>query len=107
MGRGNRTGYRYGCKCDACRAAENARASRRRIRGSHPGGRPTVPDVDEVAVERCLQGTYDIRRLNAAERRHLVEVGKRRGLNHREIARRSGLTDRTVVRIAAKLRSAA
>lgn len=108
LGYGNETGYKWhGCRCTPCRAANTAEAAKHRVRGSHPGGRPADPDIDEIAVERCLNGTYAIRGLNAAERRRLVELGKQRGLNHREIARRVGLTDRTVVRISKKLRESA
>lgn len=65
------------------------------------------PFVDEVAVERALNGTYPGHRLTRDERATAVALGERRGLTHREIARRMQLSDRTVVRYAAKLRAAA
>lgn len=104
IGRGTTRGYdHYGCRCHPCTNAK--RVAMQMWRRNQPP-REAEP-VDDIAVERALNGTYPGQLLTYKERAAAVALGERRGLSHLEIARRMQLSDRTVVRYAAKLRSAA
>jgi hypothetical protein len=61
------------------------------------------PDIDEIAVERVLDGDYPPCRLTAAERREAVRQLRLCRAAHREIADRLSVTPRTVDRIIVSL----
>lgn len=53
--------------------------------------------IDLVAVRHALEGT-EAEKLSPAEKRFAAEVGTRAGLSARDIGKRIGTTQRTVVR---------
>ncbi len=61
------------------------------------------PDVDEVAVERVLDGDYPAHLLTPPERREAVRQLVLSRRTNREIAEHIKVTDRTVCRIVAAL----
>lgn len=96
-----------GCRCPACTRA-NTEASNRyqadvtlrpELRGMHRD------EPDPIAVERVVLG--DPTRTGVNDRRAATEVLTRRGLSARSIARRMGVSTRTVIRYRAALRAVA
>jgi Homeodomain-like domain len=65
--------------------------------------RRLVPDIDEVAIERVIDGDYPPGRLTVAERREAVRRLVLARYSDREIAGRLGVDVRTVCRIIATL----
>lgn len=91
IGQGNRRGYKRGCRCDECR--RDAMAHQRIQRGIK-----RYREIDPIAVERCTAGLIDPHSLTLAERREVVRRLHRHGLSDPEIARRTGMCARTVLR---------
>lgn len=60
--------------------------------------------VDEVAVQRVIDGKAPHRTLTVAERREAVRKLHRRGLSDRQISAVTGLADRSVFRIRTALK---
>lgn len=54
---------------------------------------------DEVIVERCLAGSPCGIKPSTAEREQIVYTLRGKGLNDAEIARRTGIPERTVLRV--------
>ena len=53
-------------------------------------------DIDEIAVERCMQGTYPWRRLNYAERREVIAISLGKQWSVKHTAELTGAAVRTV-----------
>jgi DNA-directed RNA polymerase specialized sigma24 family protein len=88
---GRPTGYDYGCRLPCCREAKYAYELDLRER------KKDWNDVDEVAVERACKGDLTIRLTPAEMQAAFTELNSR-GLSAMEIARRLGVTQRTIVR---------
>lgn len=69
-------------------------------RGSN-GGRNDPDDIDEIAVERAIAGDVTIR-LRSPEIALAVAVLTRRGFSQAAVARRIGVSSRTVARHCAR-----
>lgn len=92
-----------GCGSPGLASAAGAVTGRAATQGEGVNARPrpTGPahtTVDQVALERRLNGDTSVR-LNIAEREEGVRRLHALGMNDRPIARRLGISDRTVLRI--------
>ncbi len=69
-----------------------------------PRGFSHDPDwIDEMAVERVAAGESYHERLSVKEREEVVRLLHRQRMTDRDIARRTGMADRTVLRIRQRL----
>lgn len=82
---------------------DDGKLSKREQRAVLTAYRALIPDVDEVAVERVLDGDYPPGCLNVYERREAVRQLRVRRRSSLEIAAVVHVTPRTVGRIAASL----
>lgn len=74
-------------------------------RGPNPGGAGRRPGpIDEAAVERVAAGHGDAARLTVAEREEVVRRLHAHRISDLAIARRTGISSRTVLRIRQRLR---
>lgn len=80
--------------CEACKRGEREYQSRRDYTARRV--KPPASDVDEVAVERACAGERV--RLSSEERHLAILRLTEQGLSAREIARRIGVTGRSVTR---------
>lgn len=110
MKHGTPYGYDHrGCRCGECSAAKRRKEASRYVPSRHTltSSRLSDPDdVDLVAVERVCKGVAGIE-LNRAEALVAFSWMDVRGFAAREIARRLGVTERTVQRWRAASRTAA
>lgn len=65
--------------------------------------RLAVPDIDEIAVERVLDGDYPPDRLTPAERREVIRQLRLCRHTHRQIAEHLAVNPRTVNRVIVSL----
>lgn len=100
---------RYGCRCETCRTfqRERNRQRRREERAKAKelwaeGRKSRSPFIDEIAVERAKHGDRVV--LTVAERVVVAAQLTRAGLVGSEIARRLGVSRRTVQRYRTRLR---
>ena len=104
---GSLTGYRdYGCKCTHCSRVQRIHnAFRNDPMKLTPGYRPPADDLDEIAVERCIEGSWPYARLTKAEQREVIRLTHRSSAT--DLAAQFGISDRTVERMRAALRASA
>ena len=82
---------------------DHTRLTRSEHRAIERAYRRLIPDVDEVAVERVLDGDLPPERLNVAERREAVRQLRLGRRSHRQIAAVVHVTPRTAARILGTL----
>jgi hypothetical protein len=98
LGRGNLTGWSYGCRCQQCASARSDY-----YKSYRKSGHRSRDDVDEVIVQRIIDGLADHRTATVAEREHVIRRMNRQNITDLEIARRTGINPRTVLRIRQRL----
>jgi hypothetical protein len=98
LGRGNLTGWSYGCRCRPCSTAvSDYNKSYRKSGHRHPD------EVDEVVVQRVIDGLANHRTATITEREHVIRRMNRQNITDLEIARRTGMNPRTALQIRHRL----
>lgn len=67
----------------------------------------STTEPDPIVVDRLVAGHYNAARANRRERQAAVEILTRRGYGSILIARMTGMSDRTVVRLRRRIRAEA